>query len=127
MTEAKRTRQTSPVINYGELEVETTEDRPSSGTELVLSTPLPGWLAESRENKENKRVRVPDAAVDQTKYLLRRAAILAGHGVGIRVTDNGDGTSYVVFWGKDKRVNKAKAESAPESAPKPSARSSRKR
>lgn len=120
MTEGTpRTRTTAPVINYGELEAEDTQDIPTRNVAEVLDgTPFVAWLEASKESGMAKRFTIPAAAVEQTEYLLRRAGKVVDTGVGIRTETLSDGSVRVTAWSKAKRVNKPKeAQADPAPAP----------
>lgn len=66
--------------------------------------------------KAGKAVTVPTARAGEVKYLIRQAAKKLEIGARIVETDNGDGTTRLVFAGKDKRKvseSDAPAEDAP--------------
>lgn len=124
MTETTaRTRTTAPVIDYSALEAEeasvTVASNPAQGT------PFPGWLRESYTSKKARRVTVPEHAVKQTQYLIRRAAELESLGVRMlapvsvgKREHKGKQVEHfaITFQGKDKNRRLTDAERAAKKA-----------
>lgn len=66
--------------------------------------------------KAGKAVTIPTERANEVKYLIRQAAKRLNIGARIAESDNGDGTTRIVFAGKDKRASKATENGAAESA-----------
>lgn len=98
-----------PALDFDALTVEdaevpaitrTRDDKPNPFADALLAT------YEARKNgneKAGKAVTVPTARAGEVKYLIRQAAKKNDIGARIVESDNGDGTTRIVFAGKEKR------------------------
>lgn len=90
------------------------DEKPNPFVDAILAT------YEARKNgndKAGKAVTVPTARAGEVKYLIRQAAKRSELGARIVETDNGDGTTRIVFAGKDKRAVKASENGDAQEAP----------
>ena len=70
------------------------------------ATGFPQKLRDSKADGLARRIVIPSDKVKTADGLIRRAALLIDSGAAVRVVDNGDGTSVVKYWAKDKRIVK---------------------
>lgn len=112
-----------PALDFSTLTVEDAEvpsitrqreDRPNPFTDALVAS----YEARKAGNeKAGKTVTVPTERAGEVKYLIRQAAKRAEIGARIVETDNGDGTTRIVFAGKDKRAAKATEDGNAQDAP----------
>ena len=97
-------------LDFTNLNAEDVTELPKSTRDSkVFSTPVPGWLTETRETDTAKAVTLPTDQVKSFTNMIRNAATVLDIGARVRVKDNGDRTSTVTFKGSDKRARKSDA------------------
>lgn len=120
-----------PALDLGALTIEAAEVPAITRTRDEKPNPFVAALVASYQarkdgnEKAGNAVTVPTARAGEVKYLIRqagkRAAEVEGFEkeIGARIveTDNGDGTTRIVFAGKDKRAVKATENGQAEDAP----------
>lgn len=102
--EVARTRVTKPLIDYGSLTIADTDNITHSRGNILDGTPFVEWVKASKDGQTAKTITVPNAAVDQTKNLLRAAGTRLGLGVTVdTVASKRAGHTEVKFQAKDRR------------------------
>lgn len=112
-----------PVLDFDSLTVEDAEvpaitrqrdERPNPFADSLMAT----YAARQAGNeKAGKAVTVPTERASEVKYLIRQAAKKNGIGARIAESDNGDGTTRIIFAGKAKRAAKANENGDAQDAP----------
>lgn len=112
-----------PALDLTALTVEDTEvpaitrQRDERPNPFVDSLQASYEARQAGNEKAGKAVTVPTVRAGEVKYLIRQAAKKLEIGARIVETDNGDGTTRLVFAGKPKRAVKATENGNAQDAP----------